>query len=227
MTIGAKRTGLLRCGSQRRGGAEQLHFLSCKRFCVVLFASVLLLVAGCDYGQGSESSFPPEPEETARRFAEFEYAHFASGGVTETYTAVIAFEQSVSTFTAYQVVFVSCTCRDALANYFSVCYVEILNTRPTADEAAIRSISFSNNMGLWGDSNPNYYIPEYTQQYMDEHFVQMLVRATKAEFDAWEGYGSQLECIDADAVTGATVSTSNITSMLRSLFEYHADKYYS
>ena len=30
----------------------------------------------------------------------------------------------------------------------------------------------------------------------------------------------------ADAVSGASVSSGNITSMLRSLFEYHAEHYY-
>ena len=62
---------------------------------------------------------------------------------------------------------------------------------------------------------------------MDENFVQRLVRVTKGEFDRWQGYGTWLDAVDADAVTGATVSTSNITSMLQSLFKYHADKYYS
>ncbi|MCL1831041.1 MAG: hypothetical protein FWG21_06385, partial [Oscillospiraceae bacterium] len=112
-------------------------------------------------------------------------------------------------------------------NYMSVAYVEILNTRPTADEAAIRTITFGNNMGLWGDSNPNYNMPLYTEQYLDEVFVQRLVRVTKAEIDAWEGYGTQLAVVDIDAVTGATVSTSNIMSMLKSLFQYHTEKYYS
>ena len=35
-----------------------------------------------------------------------------------------------------------------------------------------------------------------------------------------------MDGIDADAVTGATVSTGNITSVLKALFAYHADKYY-
>ena len=61
---------------------------------------------------------------------------------------------------------------------------------------------------------------------MDEHFVQALVGATKADFDAWGGYGTQLEQIDADAVTGASASSGNITSMLKSLFAYHAEHYY-
>jgi hypothetical protein len=105
--------------------------------------------------------------------------------------------------------------------------VELLNNKPSAEESAIRAITFGNNQGLWGDSNPNYYKHEYTQEYMDENFVQRLVRVTKGEFDLWQGYGTWLDAVDADAVSGATVSTSNITSMLQSLFAYHADKYYS
>lgn len=156
----------------------------------------------------------------------FEFSHYSSGGVAETYPAIILFEQSNATFTCYQVAFLSCTCRDSLVNYYSVCYVELLNNKPTAADASIRSISFGDNMGLWGDSNPNYYISEYTQEYMDQHFVQNLLRSTKAEFDNWDGYGTQLSCIDADTVSGASVSTGNITSMLKGLFVYHAEKYY-
>ena len=81
-------------------------------------------------------------------------------------------------------------------------------------------------MGLYGDSNPNYYISEYTDDYMDENFVQRLVGATKSDFDNWKGYRSQLPSVDIDAVTGASVTTGNLTSMLKSLFEYHAQKYY-
>lgn len=159
-------------------------------------------------------------------YTEFTYTHYSSGGTPEEYSAVILFEQSCSTFTAYQVAYSSCTCRDPLVAYYSVCYVELLNTKPSAEESSIRTISFGDNMGLYGDSNPNYYIAEYTEEYMDENFIQRLVGASKSDFDGWEGYGSQLSCVDADAVSGATVTSSNVTSMLQSLFAYHADKYY-
>lgn len=183
---------------------------------MALLIAALLIFSSCgSTAQTEEEQFPT-----------FEYTHYSSGGNAEPYQAVILFEQSVSTFTSYQVAFVSCTCRDSLVNYYSVCYVELLNSKPSAEESAIRAISFGDNKGLWGDSNPNYYHPEYTQEYMDENFVQSLVRATKADFDAWEGYGSQISNVDVDAVSGATVSTSNITSMLKSLFAYHAEKYY-
>ncbi len=188
-----------------------------RRFLAAFLLLTALLLCGC----GNSPA-----ENAAVQYPTFEYKHYASGGTEETYTAVILFEQSCSTFTSYQVAFSSCTCRDSIVNYYSVCYVELLNTKPTADEAAIRAITFGNNQGLWGDSNPNYYISEYTQEYMDENFVQSLVGATKADFDNWGGYGSQIDLVDADAVTGATVSSSNITSMLRSLFEYHAQHHY-
>lgn len=186
-----------------------------------LVLAAMFLFGGCSQQVNREKMSGGEA------FSTFEYLHYSSGAASETYRAVILFEQSNSTFTAYQVSFASCTCRDAQANYFSVVYVELLNTKDSPEESAIRTITFGQNRGLWGDSNPNYYVAEYTEEYYDEHFVQQLVRATKADFDAWRGYGSQLGMIDVDAVAGATVSTSNITSLLKSLFAYHAQKYYS
>ena len=61
---------------------------------------------------------------------------------------------------------------------------------------------------------------------MEENLVQKLVGTNKAQYDAWEGYGNVIETVEPDAVSGATVSTSNITSVIKSLFQYHADKYY-
>lgn len=192
---------------------------------LALIAAILLLLipSGCaekveEAEADSEQGFP---------YPTFSYTHYSSGGTAEEYTAVVLFEQYNSTFTAYQVAFSSCTCRDSQSNYLSVAYVELLNTRETAEDAAIRTITFGQNRGLWGDSNPNYYIADYTEEYYDEHFVQMLVKTKKSDYDAWGGYGDQLDVIDADAVTGATVSSTNITSMLKGLFAYHGAKYYS
>lgn len=187
-----------------------------KRLAIILMIFICIALCGCGGEAETETGYPVFP-----------YTHYASGGTSETYEAVILFEQSNSTFTSYQVAFSSCTCRDSSVNYYSVAYVELLNNKDTAEDAAVRAISFGDNKGLWGDSNPNYYIAEYTQEYMDENFVQCLVRSTKSDIDAWGGYGTQVDGVSPDAVTGATVSTSNITSMLRGLFEYHAEKYYS
>ena len=184
--------------------------------------TALLLAAALAAGLSGCSA---ETEE-AEQYPTFPYTHYSSGGTQETYQAVILFEQSNSTFTSYQVAFSSCTCRDAIVNYYSVAYVELLNNKDDPEEAAVRAITFGENRGLWGDSNPNYYRSEYTQEYMDENFVQALVRAEKADFDAWGGYGTQVQGVDVDAVAGATVSTSNITSMLQGLFAYHTEHYY-
>ena len=180
---------------------------------------IVFILAGC-------SSSDKNTETRNGEFNEFTFTHYSSGGTPEEYKAVILFEQSCSTFTAYQVAFASCTCRDPLVSYLSVCYVELLNTKSSSEDAAIRTMTFGNNMGLYGDSNPNYYISDYTEEYMDENFVQRLVGASKSDFDNWQGYGNQLSCVDADAVSGATVTTGNVTSMLKSLFQYHENKYY-
>ena len=170
---------------------------------------------------------------SATAFAElntFSYTQYASGGTPTELEAVILFENKNKTFTRYQVAFTSCTCRGPERNYSSVMYIELLNTKETAEEASIRQISFGEidgvTVGLWGDSNPIMGHPEYTAEYMDENLVQPLVGTCKAQYDEWEGYGDVLEAVDADAVSGATVSTSNITSVIRSLFQYHAEKYY-
>ena len=159
------------------------------------------------------------------------YTQYASGGTPTDLEAVILFENSNKTFTKYQVAYTSCTCRGPERNFRSVMYIELLNTKDTPEEAAIRQISLGEldgvTVGLWGDSNPIMGHPDYTAEYMDENLVQKLVGTTKADYDAWEGYGDIIEAVDADAVSGATVSVSNMTSVIKALFQYHADKYYS
>lgn len=182
----------------------------------VLLALSTILLMGCDDASSEKSG----------GFTEIEFTHYSSGGTHSQFPAVILFEDSNSTFTSYQVAFISCNCRDSIVNYYSVMYVELLNSKSSGEEAAIRAIDFGNNRGLYGDSNPNYYKHEFTEEYMDENFVQPLVQLTKQEIDAWEGYGTQVEGVDMDALTGASVTTSNVTSVLQSLFEYHVGKYY-
>ena len=158
----------------------------------------------------------------------FKYTQFASGGVETELDAVILFEHANSTFTRYQVSYTSCTCRDAASNYRSVVYVEILNTKDSADEALIRHITFGENdgysVGFWGDSDPIYGKPEYTIEYLDENFISKLVGVSKAQLDNWGGYGKGLDGVDV--LSGATVSCGNLVSLLQSLMEYHGAKYY-
>ena len=159
------------------------------------------------------------------------YTQYASGGTPTDLEAVILFENSNKTFTKYQVAYTSCTCRGPEKNFRSVMYIELLNTKDTPEEAAIRQISLGEldgvTVGMWGDSNPIMGHPDYTAEYMDENLVQKLVGTTKAQYDAWEGYGDLIDAVEPDAVSGATVSVSNMTSVIKALFQYHADKYYS
>ena len=178
----------------------------------------LLLVCMCGVSLAAELTTVP-------------YKQYSSGGIAADLDAVILFENKNSTFTRYQVAFASCTCRGAESNYRSVMYIELLNNKATADEAKIRSISFSQvkgtTVGMWGDSNPIYMQPDKTFEYMDENFVQKLVGRTKAEIDAWQGYGTVVDAVELDAMSGATVSVSNILSVVRGVFDYHAQKYYN
>lgn len=190
---------------------------------VVLVLVLVCVLFGCENGEKE----PSKPTQNNGGYNTFEYTHYASGGASETYDAVILFEHSNETFTAYQVAYSSCTCRNALVNYYMVCYVEILNTRPSAEQASIRDITCLDNKGLWGDSNPNYYISDYTETYMNEHLTKGFVGVSKSEIDSFEGYGTWIEPLDADALTGATVSSSNMQSMLMGLMKYHTDKYYA
>lgn len=186
-----------------------------KVFSVVLLIFILMSFSSCK----TESK-------TEKEFDSFTYTHFASGGNPEEETAIVLFEHANTTFTSYQIAFISCTCRDTSVNYYSVLYIELLNNKENPDDAAIRSITFGDNKGLWGDSNPTYGTTDYTPEYFDENFIQPLVKKTKKDFDAWGGYKTQVDGIDVDAVTGASVSTSNITSVIQSLFKYHTEKYY-
>ena len=189
----------------------------------VLAAVMVLSLCGCS---SPKADAPEKVNASAGSFDTFKFTHYASGGNEEEYDAVILFEQSNSTFTAYQVAYSSCTCRNALVNYYMVCYVEILNTKKSPELASIRDITCLDNKGVWGDSNPNYYIAEYTEEYMNEHLTKGFIGASKADIDSFEGYGTWIDYLEADAISGATVSSSNMQSMLKSLMEYHVAKYY-
>lgn len=203
-----------------------------KYLSLLLILVLMLTFIGCSKGEGTKSEKANKNSKTKTTDIEnpydmFHYTHYASGGTPEEETAVILFEQSNSTFTSYQVAFISCTCRDPSVNYYSVMYIELLNTKDDPNDASVRAITFDNNQGLWGDSNPTYGTTDYTPEYFDENFIQPLVGKKKSDFDAWGGYKTQIKGIDVDAVTSASVSTSNITSCIKSLFEYHVNKYYA
>ncbi len=180
-------------------------------------------------GQPAEAH-AEEDEGHAASPAMLAYQHYRTGGPDVESYAVVLFEHAGSKFTKYQLTLVSCTCRDTPFNFRSVMYVEMSNNAASADEAKLRWVTFGEEsgyrVGLWGDSNPIPTNPDYTEEYMDEHLVKPLVGLTKADFDAWEGYGTLPADLDVDALTGATVTCSNVVSAIQALFAYHAEKYY-
>ena len=194
-----------------------------KKFISVLLVLVLglLVLTGC---QKTVEATPSTDDKTEveNPYDMFKFTQYATDGVKNEETAVILFEHANSTFTTYQVAFISCTCRDVSVNMYSVLYIELLNNKDKAEDAAIRTISFADGKGLFGDEDQAAH--EFSEEYFDETYLQNLVGKTKADFDAWDGYGKEVEGVDA--VTGATVTISNVDSVIKSLFEYHADKYY-
>lgn len=188
--------------------------------CLILAIS---LFSGCSV---NINTTVPDNKDTGKSEIEnpydmFTFTHYSTGGTEDEQTAVILFEHANSTFTTYQVAYPSCTCRDVGKNFYSVMYIELLNSKDNAEDASIRTISFDNGLGLFGDED-NY--SDFTLEKMDDTFYQKLVGVTKAEIDKYD-YNHQIEGIDA--ITGATVTMSNTESCIKSLFQYHADKYYA
>ena len=67
-----------------------------KRILLCMLALCLLVGTGC----GGQEATAPQGEGPVT----FPFTHYASGGTPEDYTATILFEESNSTFTAYQAV---------------------------------------------------------------------------------------------------------------------------
>ena len=196
-----------------------------KKFISILVCLILTVTLFSSCSVNINTDEPNDKDATKQEIKNpydmFVFTHYSTGGTEDEQTAVILFEHANTTFTTYQVAYPSCTCRDVGKNYYSVMYIELLNSKDSADDASIRAISFGNGLGLFGDED-NY--SDFTLEKMDDSFYQKLVGVTKAEFDKYD-YNNQIEGIDA--ITGATVTMSNTESCIKSLFQYHADKYYA
>ena len=101
----------------------------------------------------------------------------------------------------------------------------------------IRNISFTSleadnhvtyNVGLWGDYIMRQGVPILEQ--VNENIIPALVGAdyntVKTAADVGYGNFRELEGMPEDILLGATVSGSNVVSIVKSIFEYHMDKYY-
>lgn len=151
----------------------------------------------------------------------------------------ILFEYEMRDYIKYQVAFVACTCRAPKDNFWSVAYIDI-----DKNTGEILYISFDvdssghYNAGVWGDSDP---IPVTFVTYEDfkSDFLPWIVGKTAEDFDGinifydetpavYEDFANtkpinEPEMIDAYA--GSSVSTNNIIRVVKTLLDYHNEKY--
>jgi len=152
--------------------------------------------------------------------------HIDGPQAEDLFYAFVPFKYVSRKYIKYQVVFLSCTCRSADVNIWTMAYVELgLPSSGKLDDAEIKTLSFGLDStgkigaGVWGDSNPapngntfedfeSDWIPYYTgKTYADIKDLSTI---------------ADIEDMDIDAWTGATVSPNNTLRMLQALYRYHA-----
>ncbi len=150
--------------------------------------------------------------------------------------AFVNFQYEGRDFVKYQVSYISCTCRPAAVNYWNTAYMELsLPSSKDPNDVVLKYLSFDDDpngdyqAGLWGDSSPvpsgityeslkEEYIPYFNGK--DIAYLQGLDTVEdidKADYQTGEGR----ESYDADALTGATVSTNNIIRIINAMLDYH------
>ncbi|MFP4286720.1 MAG: hypothetical protein ACLFRI_03385 [Candidatus Izemoplasmataceae bacterium] len=151
----------------------------------------------------------------------------------------ILFEYEMRDYIKYQVAFVACTCRAPKDNFWSVAYVDI-----DKNTGEILYISFDvdssghYNAGVWGDSDP-IPVTEVTYEDFKGDFLPWIVGKTAEDLDGinifyddtpevYSEYANtkpinEPEMIDAYA--GSSVSTNNIIRVVKTLLDYHNEKY--
>ncbi len=187
---------------------------------LVLMGMLLMMVNGCSCKKDERI---------------IEYKHYSNAG-GETQEARILWEFANDTYTKYQIAYTSYVCSDVSVNYVNVIYLEITN-KGTKDDAVIRNISFSTmttpkgeefNVGLWGD-----YKVAYGKEFYQGIENELLPKIKYAKYSTIksiydkgdEGY-LDFEGINGDALTGGTVSSNNIVSIVKAAFDYHIEHYY-
>lgn len=165
------------------------------------------------------------------------FPHLDGYGTVVDRNAYILFEYEMRDYVKYQLAYVACTCRAPQVNYWKVAYVEL-----GLEDFEIQKITFSNDgtgnytAGFWGDSDP---IPTTGHTYEDfrSDFIPWLEGQTLEDLEGIEVFTNavypgniqndkELDVQDMiDAYTGASVTTNNMIRVMKTLLEYHVDKY--
>lgn len=130
--------------------------------------------------------------------------HIDGFGTPTDELAWIAWEFEAQTFVRYQIVYISCTCRQESVNKQSMLFLEIAKGK---SGGRIHRIFFD----FWGDSQ---VMPEgYTRKQIEEGYVPKFVNVKSADIDP------------IDTIAGATVTTVNLKQITKAVLAYHDAKY--
>ena len=152
----------------------------------------------------------------------------------------ILFEYEMRDYVKYQVAFVSCTCRAPRVNYWSVVYIDV-----STETGEVLFISFEEDGtgqytgGMWGDSDPIPTGNQKTYEDFKNQFLPWIVGKNSEDLDGINifyneapnqySHEANTKHIDEedliDAYAGASVSTHSILRAVKSLLEYHDEKY--
>lgn len=193
---------------------------------VVLVIGAVMLV-GCgddDSSQADEENTEGVAENQSGIPVEnaFYFKHVDGHGNEQDFVAFVMFEYEQLRTVKYQVAYLSCTCRSADVNYWSVAFVEL-----NKSDGSIANISYDRDTGdhyhagLYGDSEESWDGAEVEELFMG-YVDDVIMGASQEEINAIEPMHG-----DADAFTGATVTPNNAIRMLQGLFNYHNERYSS
>jgi len=165
------------------------------------------------------------------------FPHLDGYGHVVNRDAYLLFEYEMRDYVKYQIAYVACTCRAPEVNYWKVAYVEL-----GLEDFDIQKISFSEDgtgnytAGFWGDSDP---IPTNGLTYEDfkNEFIPWLEGQTLETLDGISVFTNDVypgdiqndKVIDQqdmiDTYAGASVTTNNMIRAMKTLLEYHVEKY--
>jgi hypothetical protein len=164
------------------------------------------------------------------------FTHINGHGEETEKNAFILYEFEVRDYVKYQVTYISCTCRDAVYNYWQVAFIEV--NKYTND---VLYISFDLDgddghytPGTWGDSSPTPAGKTYEDFATD--FFPWLEGKSLADLegisvftnDDYHGVQNTANIAEQDLIddfAGSSVSTNNLIRIIKELLEYHEAKY--
>ena len=164
----------------------------------------------------------------ANQVAVIPFNHIDGPKEEDLFYAFVPFKYVARNYVKYQITFLACTCRPADLNVWSTAYVELtLPSSGKIDDAEVKFLSYDSDStghylgGFWGDSNPSPIAPTAKfEKFKAEMFPYFIGK----KYSELKGYNeiSGFKDFNADAWTGATVSSNNNLRAIQALFAYHA-----